>query len=127
MWKSGDHPQTWGWVWLSETDVKDLSGPRHHRGREGGINSLSWWILEKKMEELINSNLWADVGEVHLAQTTVAGTEADTGIRRKRAHLNRVKRSLKGEKPTAGPGSAAGLNLGRKPDSTQGKEDASPW
>lgn len=79
------------------------------------------------MEELINSNLWAGVGEVHLAQTTVEGTEAGMGIKRKRAHLKSVKRSLKGEKPTARPGSAAGLNLGRKPDSTQGKEDASPW
>lgn len=37
----------WGWVWLSETDMKDVSSPRHHRGREGGINSLSWWILER--------------------------------------------------------------------------------
>lgn len=31
------------------------------------------------MEELINSNLWASVGEVHLAQTTVEGTGSRHG------------------------------------------------
>lgn len=53
------------------------------------------------MEEPLKSNLQAGVGEVHLSQGTVEGTEADMGIQRKWVRVNRVKRALKGEKPPA--------------------------
>lgn len=81
------------------------------------------------MEEPLKPNLQAGVGEVHLSQGTVEGTEADMGIQRKWVRVNRVKRALKGEKPPARPRGEwnRGLNLGRKPGGTQGKADASPW
>lgn len=55
----------------------------------------------------MNSNLQASLGEVHRAQTTVEGTEAGMGTKRKWLHLNGVK-------PAAWPSRGTGPQPGQE-------------